>query len=724
VCPDGAGGWFIGGQFTAVDGAPRTHIARIGANRILQRWSPELDGPVEALTVSSGVLYVGGGFRSVDGQSRNSFASFEVASGRLLSLQARVTITPPDFASINAIAIRGNHILFGGAFDTVNGVPRSNLAEINAAGVLTPWDPAPDQPVHALAVVDSAVYVGGEFTQCGDSSRTALAAIDGHGLAMPWAPRLQLVGGGVIGLRVLALCRSGDSLVVGGRFTQVDGLARRCLAAFDLNSGAVTSFDLQIASTLGVPLVNALEEEDGILYAAGFFARAGSVERNHLLAFDLVHGLQAWNPRADGEVYAIAASPTTIFAGGRFGSVGEWQMRSALAALDLVSGKATAWNPSPDDVVYTIAPANGKVHVGGSFSSIGGSPRSNLAAIDSSSSLATNWRPDPGSAVTALAISEGRLYAGGYFTQVSGQPRRYAAAFDLDTDSLTAWNADAQDYVDDMAIHDGHVYLAGFFQGIGMTQNQYLARVDPLSGVADVWDAKVNSFVLAMAVTDSLLYLGGPFSAVGGEPRNHLAAVHVASGSLSAWTPDPQPRFLLSPSVDALAVSDGVVYAGGDFVLEGHPSLVAFRADLGTVLPWWPEPDARVWTIHPTADAIYVGGIFQSLNGRPCGGLAALNPLTVPTDGGTGSVAILEQNAPNPVSNATRIRFRLPSESEVSLTIYDLQGRVRARLLDRSVLPPGNHEVTASVAPLPPGCYLYSLTAAGETTTRKMLVLK
>src|SRR5262249_11710371 len=53
--------------------------------------------------------------------------------------------------------------------------------------------------------------------------------------------------------------------------------------------------------------------------------------------------------------------------------------------------------------------------------------------------------------------------------------------------------------------------------------------------------------------------------------------------------------------------------------------------------------------------------------------------------------AVLDQNAPNPFPNATRIRFGLPRAARVSLGLYGLQGERVATLVEGALLEPGYH---------------------------------
>ncbi|MEI6626851.1 MAG: hypothetical protein WCO40_10955, partial [Thermoleophilia bacterium] len=49
---DGTGGFYIGGDFTTVDGTARNNAAHINADGSLSDWNPDLDDIVRALAVS------------------------------------------------------------------------------------------------------------------------------------------------------------------------------------------------------------------------------------------------------------------------------------------------------------------------------------------------------------------------------------------------------------------------------------------------------------------------------------------------------------------------------------------------------------------------------------------------------------------------------------------------------------------------------------------------
>ncbi|MBU0519012.1 T9SS type A sorting domain-containing protein [bacterium] len=78
---------------------------------------------------------------------------------------------------------------------------------------------------------------------------------------------------------------------------------------------------------------------------------------------------------------------------------------------------------------------------------------------------------------------------------------------------------------------------------------------------------------------------------------------------------------------------------------------------------------------------------------------------------------------PNPFNPTTTIGFALPQAEQVSLTVYDVNGRLVNTLVDgyRSA---GFHEVTFDAADMASGMYIYRLQAGENVATGKMMLVK
>jgi hypothetical protein len=94
------------------------------------------------------------------------------------------------------------------------------------------------------------------------------------------------------------------------------------------------------------------------------------------------------------------------------------------------------------------------------------------------------------------------------------------------------------------------------------------------------------------------------------------------------------------------------------------------------------------------------------------------NPGTVPDE------YALSQNFPNPFNPSTKISFKLPASSEVTLKVYNMLGEEVMTEIDAQVMSAGSYTVTIDASSLASGVYLYKLITPSFTQARKMVLLK
>ncbi len=83
----------------------------------------------------------------------------------------------------------------------------------------------------------------------------------------------------------------------------------------------------------------------------------------------------------------------------------------------------------------------------------------------------------------------------------------------------------------------------------------------------------------------------------------------------------------------------------------------------------------------------------------------------------------LSQNYPNPFNPTTIIQYSVSSNQFVSLKVYDIAGREIAVLVNETKQP-GKYEAQFNAVSLPSGVYIYKLSTADYTSTKKMILLK
>jgi hypothetical protein len=88
----------------------------------------------------------------------------------------------------------------------------------------------------------------------------------------------------------------------------------------------------------------------------------------------------------------------------------------------------------------------------------------------------------------------------------------------------------------------------------------------------------------------------------------------------------------------------------------------------------------------------------------------------------TGKVTTMGQNVPNPVMSATQIGFTLNKASSVQFEVRNLLGEVVAQnnIVGRS----GENVIKFDASNLQNGLYLYSISANGQTHTKRMVINK
>ena len=550
------------------------------------------DGSVNAVVPTSRAIYIGGNFRSI-GPRTGPGVGIDALTGKSSGLAQAAG----GGRVVKAVVPDGSGGFYiGGNFTHVGGMPRTGLAHILAGGKVDPrFDPRPRAvartAVDALALSGQTLYVGGRFDSIGGQQRTNIAALVATtGRSTGWNPGAS---GTVDALRV-----SGNTVYAGGDFSSIGGQPRENIAALDAGTGRATSWDPQASARSGyfphTPPVTALAVSGSTVYAGGKFDSIGGQPRGGIAALDATTGqATGWDPNPNYPVNALRVSGQTVYAGGIFTSIGG-QRRNRIAALDITSGQATLWNPDARAPYATghvdaLAVSGSTVYAAGDFRSIGGQPRTNLAAVDAVTGKATGWNPRTNGYGYAIARSGRTVYAGGAFNSVGDiRTRNGLAALDPKTGAPTSWNPGSvwggNGVVEALAASGNTVYVGGDFSKIGGRSRPDIAAIDATTGKLRNWDPHPTLSpggppVEALAVSGRTVYVGGYFTSIGGKPRNNLAALDATTGDATSWNPNALgDSGYRYPFVYVLAVSGNTVYAGGDFASIGGKTRNAIAA--------------------------------------------------------------------------------------------------------------------------------------------------
>ncbi len=479
------------------------------------------------------------------------------------------------------------------------------LAQSSSAAI-DGFDPNVDGNVYALVVQpDGKVVIAGNFTSVRPNGL-------GTGVARTNIARLLPNGhnddsfSATVGGQINAISRQADGkLVIGGRFTSVNGVPRNRVARLNADGSLDATFDPNVGGGF-TPEVNAvLVQPDGRVLVGGGFT---TVQPNG------------------------AATATT---------------RNRIARFHADGSLDTGFNPNANSFVLSLAvQADGRILIGGGFTSLqpngasAATVRHRIARLNVDGTLDASFDPKANNAVTAIEpLPNGQILIGGSFTTLHPNGAETAATratriARLNSDGTT--DADFNGYADGQVYTmkvqaNGQILVGGSFSAAGDGSRAYFARLQATGTMDFSYSPGPNFNVYAIGLqSDGSAVIGGGFIALatrGGTAmvRNHVARV-LSTGVLDAnFNPDANGRLRTMATL-----SDGRILVVGAFNsiggvtrygiarLEANGALdPTFNADID---------GGQVSVILEQSDKkILLGGAFTRVNGAARTNFARLN---------------------------------------------------------------------------------------------------
>jgi len=224
----GDGRLLIAGSFTEIDSFPTRHLARMSVSGVLDNTfnvGSGADSPIfaveETFVEGTRKILIGGSFSTFNGVNRRGVARVN-EDGR-----TDVTFNPGSGVNGTVYAVyvqRDGKILIGGDFNSVNSIPRVNIARLNADGSLDlSFDAGlgADGSVRSIAVqFDDRVLIGGLFSSVSGVSRERIARLMPDGtLDASFSP-----GSGANGAIYAIAIQLDGKILIGGDYTSFAGI--------------------------------------------------------------------------------------------------------------------------------------------------------------------------------------------------------------------------------------------------------------------------------------------------------------------------------------------------------------------------------------------------------------------------------------------------------------------------------------------------------------------
>ncbi|TGK52691.1 delta-60 repeat domain-containing protein [Leptospira bouyouniensis] len=626
--PDGGGGFYIGGEFFAVQGQERFGVAHIlpGCQLDYQFNVPKDNTRiVYSLLLKDDKLYVGGNFTLWGDTTQRYLVRLNRYTGNIdtsftvqnidntvfdLDTDFDSVFVCGEFSQIGGIAKRGiarissadgavitsfnTVISTGTCLDLYLGTdsqgspnlfivgdfnaPSGNYAfAVYPDGTATGWAPDPNAQVNSVQQYQNKIYLGGSFTTLNGGTPTSYLASVNQNTGTIINNNFGL-DAYVASLQVIE-----NTLYLSGQFTTVKGNPRISMAALDLTNETVNGFNPTPEGTISNPGSSFLSAGNGVVFVTFDRSTINVVPRNHFAVIDEYTGAPIeGTPNFDFSIKALHVNGNRLFVGGSFTNVGG-QSRNAFAILDLphyqVSSTNVILSGSPE--IRTITSDESKVYAGGiSLGTVNGQIRNGVFALNLGDLSLNNWNPDlgVGSSGESILVVNDLVFIGGSFTQVNG--------------------------------------VGGY---------QYFQAVDKLSGTKMDIPSTSNlpgGLVYSLAHANSRIYIGGFFTNITGIGTVNFAAVYDLT-SRTYLQPNPVSAENMVNYV--AAYPDGNVFYGGSFVnLNGdtrYNSFGVYQTYTNSLSPWNAGINNVVYTSMFKNGSYYLGGIFNVALRRINGGL-------------------------------------------------------------------------------------------------------
>jgi len=333
--------------------------------------------------------------------------------------------------------------------------------------------------------------------------------------------------------------RADYKILIGGYFTQVNGVDRNHIALLTHDGNLDTSFNPNIDGRVDAIAL----QPDGKVLVGGNFTKVGTTDRNHLARLNPDGAVDdTFIPDINGPVYAIVVQPDgKILIGGAFTHINNEPL-TYLARLEENDG---ALDPSfsnviLDGIVRTMAfQPDGKILIGGAFKDVNSEKRTFIAKLDHDGALDHSFNPDFDNYLMTLVLQpDGKILVGGEFQKVNGDEHEHIVRLEPSGEIDKFFLAQANDSIMSIALQtDGKMILGGYFTFVNSQIHRRIVRLDANGNVDDSIELDANDLVTSVGLhAFGKILAGGSFTEANGEDQNYFARWENNLSSLVAFT--------------------------------------------------------------------------------------------------------------------------------------------------------------------------------------------
>jgi hypothetical protein len=668
-------------------------------------WSGLFDGSyngtnstVYAIAVSGSNVYVGGSFQTAGGKSANNIAKWDGSTWSALGSGTSSTVF--------GLAVSGTDVYAVGSFNTVGGISARGIAKWNGSS----WSSLGGgvyNDAKCVTVSGSNVYVGGGFSSASNDGSNFITV---NNIAKWDGTSWSALGTGVNDM-IYSIVVVNEIVYAGGKFTSAGGNTASCIAKWNGTNW----------SSLGTGMNNwvySLSASGNNIFAGGIFSTAGGNSASKIAKWN-GSTWSALGSGVNGDVNCISLIGEELFAGGTFTTAG------GISASRIAKWDGTSWSAIGSGLNSTargFARSGGVLYVGGSFSTAGGNSANYIAQLGGASSA---------------AAGVGQLISGG------GGTVSFNNENNTTTVSINLASGAGTGQVDVFRYDDAPVILSEniignvsnyrwIIESTSLASNftgtvRFKVSDIPNSGIND--PTKITVYSRPTPGSGSFTALTTNYDSDNGEiVANVTSFSEFAFGSSENPLPVELTTFTASLSEGKVFLNWQTATEINNYGFDVERTLVSSSewAKIGFVAGHGNSNSLKEYSFidEPKLDNNYLYRLKQiDTDGK----FTYSNEISVETYRGKSlpTEYALYDNYPNPFNPTTNIRYQLPADGKVKLTVYDILGNEVAILINNEQVK-GKYEITfdANKYELSSGIYFYKLNAGKYTAIKKLVLIK
>ena len=748
---------YIGGDFFYVNGNNWNYIAafNITTNVWFNPFGTGADNPIGTLYILNNYLYICGGFTTINGNAWNYIAAFNTLTNTLFNPFGAGSGLNGGVFSISSLS---NILYIGGGFTSVNGNSWNYIAALNTSTNVwfNPFGSGTDVAVRTVYVgYNATLYASGFFTLFNNLTVYRLAAVNLESCSITLGYQSGVynqtndcisIGDtcGYTGQNFYSMAigdESGytnqyNSIAIGyqsGYDTQTSGLAIGYQSgytsqyensiAIGVTSGYNNQLDYSVAighrsgydqGDYSISLGNYTELEDysqsqlsqalSIGFNSGYsFQYNNSIAIGNTSGFSLqseynisIGSYSGYNSQIshigfenpfssglDNTCYSIFVSNDILYAGGNFTTV-DISSSTSLGIFNITSYTWTAIGNIFNGPIYCSLVIGNVLYIGGSFTTVNGNSINNIVTYDITGGTWINpFGVGLNNTCRTMVNINDILYVGGDFTRVNNILWTRISKFNTTTSTWSnPFGTGLNNTCYTIIAYNNILYVGGLFTTAGSTGCGSIVTFNTNTGL---WSnpfgtglAGGSAVCYCLLAYNNILFIGGNFTSVNGNTSvnsnvvGNLISFNILTSTWVDINRCSSVLYSVTGTCYALTINrDDVIYIGGSFTINANDTsswnnIIAFNIYQNCMFNpfgFGSGLNGPCYTLFTYDDILYIGGTMYDANGVVCFNIVSYYCLS------SNSIAIGKYSGYDTQTNGIAIGYNCGSSNSSGICV-------------------------------------------------------